>query len=80
MTGVQTCALPICRINKQENFRMRILVAITNYGLKNQVYLKRLIHEYNAMSYDVDIVIFSNIPKDLGPNIEVKVGDRKSVV
>jgi 2-polyprenyl-3-methyl-5-hydroxy-6-metoxy-1,4-benzoquinol methylase len=53
---------------------MRILVAIANYGLKNRVYLERLLAEYRSMSYRVDIVVFSNVPKDLGPDVEVRVG------
>jgi 2-polyprenyl-3-methyl-5-hydroxy-6-metoxy-1,4-benzoquinol methylase len=53
---------------------MKILVAIANYGTKNQHYLSRIISEYKSMSFDIDIVVFSNIPKDLGPHIEVVVG------
>lgn len=53
---------------------MRILVAIANYGSKNSAYLSRLIDEYRAMSYEVHIVVLSNVPKDLGPDIEVVVG------
>jgi len=53
---------------------MKILVAIANYGSKNQPYLDRLINEYRSMSFDIDIVVLSNIPKDLGTDIEVKVG------
>jgi len=53
---------------------MKILVAIANYGTKNRQYLQNLIDEYKSMSYDVDIVVLSNISKDLGPDIEVKIG------
>jgi 2-polyprenyl-3-methyl-5-hydroxy-6-metoxy-1,4-benzoquinol methylase len=53
---------------------MRILVAIANYGSKNSAYLSRLIDEYRSMDYDIDIVVLSNVPKDLGPDIEVAVG------
>jgi len=53
---------------------MKILVAIANYGLKNQVYLRKLIDEYTSMSYDIDIVVLSNVPKELGSDIEVRVG------
>ena len=53
---------------------MKVLVAIANYGLKNQAYLRRLIDEYKSMSYGIDIVILSNIPKELGSDIEVRVG------
>jgi len=53
---------------------MKILVAIANYGTKNQKYLDKLIKEYQSMPYQVDIVILSNIPKNLGSDIEVVVG------
>jgi len=53
---------------------VKILVAIANYGTKNMHYLDILIEEYRSMKYDVDIVVLSNIPKDLGSDIEVLVG------
>lgn len=53
---------------------MKILVAIANYGSKNMGFLRTVIKEYRSMSYRTDIVVFSNIPKELGPDIEVKVG------
>ena len=53
---------------------MRILAAIANYGTKNQQYLDRLIDEYRSMSFDIDIIVLSDIPKNLGRDIEVKVG------
>jgi 2-polyprenyl-3-methyl-5-hydroxy-6-metoxy-1,4-benzoquinol methylase len=54
--------------------QMKILVVIANYGSKNQAYLRRLIDEYKSMSYDIDIIVLSNVPKELGPEIEVRVG------
>jgi hypothetical protein len=53
---------------------MRILVAIANYGTGNRKYLDRLIEEYRSMPWDVDIVVLSNIPKDLPGGVEVLVG------
>ena len=53
---------------------MRILVAIPNYGTKNMGFLHTVIKEYRSMSYQTDIVVFSNILKELGPDVEVKVG------
>lgn len=54
---------------------MRILVAIANHGTKNAVYCNRLLAEYRSMKkYAVDIVVLSDIPKDLGPEIEIIVG------
>ncbi len=52
---------------------MKVLVAIANYGFKNRAFLDALIQEYRSMPYRVDIVVLSNVPKELGP-IEVKVG------
>lgn len=54
---------------------MRILVAIANFGTKNAKHLEKLLDEYRSMaSFSIDIVVFSNIPKDLGPDVEVIVG------
>ncbi len=53
---------------------MKVLVAIANFGNKNDAFRDILIKEYQSMDYDIDIVILSNIPKDLGPDIKVKVG------
>ena len=53
----------------------RVLVAIANHGTKNRHFLDRLLVEYRAMGkYALDIVVHSNVPKDLGPDIEVRVG------
>jgi 2-polyprenyl-3-methyl-5-hydroxy-6-metoxy-1,4-benzoquinol methylase len=53
---------------------MKILVGIANYGMRNDGYLRRLIEEYRKMEYAVDLAVFSNVKKDLGPGIEVIVG------
>jgi len=53
---------------------VKILVAIANYGTKNMHFLRILIKEYRSMPYQIDIVIFSNLPKELGSGVEVKVG------
>ncbi len=53
---------------------MKILVAIANYGTKNMPCLNTVINEYQSMSYDMDIIVLSNIPKELGRDIEVIVG------
>lgn len=52
----------------------KILVVIASYGTNNDQYLDRLIHEYRSMPYAVDIVVCSNVFKDLGPGIEIIVG------
>jgi 2-polyprenyl-3-methyl-5-hydroxy-6-metoxy-1,4-benzoquinol methylase len=53
---------------------MRILVAIASYGTRNDRYLAELIRRYRAMPYAVDIVVLSNIPKEVGSGVEVLVG------
>jgi len=53
---------------------MRVLVVIANYGQANQPYLFRVLDEYRRMPYDVDIVVVSDVPKDLGSDVEVIVG------
>ena len=50
---------------------MKILVVIANYGTSNDIYLHRLLGEYRKMPYDVDVVVLSNFPKTLGPDVEV---------
>ena len=53
--------------------KMKILVVIANYGTKNDQYLQRLLEEYRSMSFDVHIVVLSDIPKGLGDRVEVIV-------
>lgn len=53
---------------------MKILVAIANYGSGSRQYVDQVLDAYRAMSHDVDLVILSNIPKDMGEDVEVKVG------
>ena len=54
--------------------RPRVLVALASYGTSNDRYLERLLHAYRVMSFDVDIVIVSNIEKRPAPGIECLVG------
>jgi O-antigen/teichoic acid export membrane protein len=54
---------------------MKILLSIVNFGNSNQQYLNRMLDEYRSMdSFDIDIVVHSNISKALGPDVEVIVG------
>lgn len=53
---------------------MKILVAIANYGTKNIGYAQQLIDTYDAFHADVDVVVLSNVTKDFGPGVEVRVG------
>lgn len=54
--------------------RLRLLVAIASYGIKNIEFLKRIIANYRAMNMDVTILVLSEAPKDLGADISVLVG------
>ncbi len=52
---------------------MRILVAIAYHGTTNEPFVRRLLDEYSAMSFDVDVVVLSEAPKEL-TGCEVRVG------
>jgi hypothetical protein len=60
--------------NTELNAPLRVLVALASYGSSNDRYLDRLLHEYQSMTFDVDIVIVSNIEKCTAPGIECLVG------
>jgi 2-polyprenyl-3-methyl-5-hydroxy-6-metoxy-1,4-benzoquinol methylase len=53
---------------------MKILVGIASYGARQDDLLMRLVEEYRSMSFDMDIVVLSNEPKDVAPDVEVVVG------
>lgn len=53
---------------------MKVLVVIANHGTKNDVYLSSVLSEYQSMAYQVDIVVTTNIHKNLGKDAEVVVG------
>jgi 2-polyprenyl-3-methyl-5-hydroxy-6-metoxy-1,4-benzoquinol methylase len=53
---------------------VKILVGIANYGTKNKGFLDTVLKEYRSMSYRIDIVVLSNIPKELGSDVEIRVG------
>jgi len=50
---------------------MKVFVAIANHGIKNDKFLKALLAEYASMPYDVHVSVLTNVPKDLGSDIEV---------
>jgi 2-polyprenyl-3-methyl-5-hydroxy-6-metoxy-1,4-benzoquinol methylase len=53
---------------------MRILVAIANYGTRNDRFLAQVLAEYRSMPHKVDIWVTSNVSKDLGSDVRVRVG------
>ncbi len=54
--------------------RPRLLVAIASYGEKNLAFLKRIIANYRSLPMQVDVVVLSEAPKDLGAGVKVLVG------
>lgn len=62
------------RIDSDPTARLRVLVVLASYGTANDGYLLQLIQEYRSMSFHVDLVILSNLKKQLAPDIEVLVG------
>jgi 2-polyprenyl-3-methyl-5-hydroxy-6-metoxy-1,4-benzoquinol methylase len=54
--------------------QIRALVVIASYGQKNLPFLRRIIQTYLGMSMDVDVVVCSEAPKELGPEVKVIVG------
>jgi 2-polyprenyl-3-methyl-5-hydroxy-6-metoxy-1,4-benzoquinol methylase len=53
---------------------MKILVGIASYGAAQDQHLLRLIEEYRSMSFDVDIVVLSNVQKEIALGVEVVAG------
>jgi 2-polyprenyl-3-methyl-5-hydroxy-6-metoxy-1,4-benzoquinol methylase len=62
------------KIDTQVSSQLRLLLVIASFGQKNLALLKRIITQYQRMALDVDIVVVSEGPKDLGPDVEVLVG------
>ena len=56
--------------------RLRVLVAIANYGTSNDRFMERIISEYQAMSFEVHIVILSNQKKITGTEVLVGLPNR----
>ena len=54
--------------------KIRLLVAIASFGEKNIEFLKRIVRNYQEMSISVDVVVFSDKPKNLGRDVKVIVG------
>ena len=53
---------------------IRLLVAIASFGEKNLGFLQRIIRNYQDMPMAVDVVVFSDKPKNLGRDVKVMVG------
>lgn len=53
---------------------MKVLAAIANHGTGNRVYLEQLLGAHRESSFDTRVVVLSNIDKNVGEDIEVRVG------
>ncbi len=53
---------------------MRMLVAIANYGTKNQGFLEILLDSLRDSTHDLHFVAMSEAPKEVAPDVEVVVG------
>ncbi|MBD3244255.1 MAG: hypothetical protein GF331_26925 [Chitinivibrionales bacterium] len=53
---------------------IKVLVAIANHGHGNARYLKMLIDTFKSMRHAVKVVVLSDVPKELGEDVEVRVG------
>ncbi len=59
------------------NAPLSALVALASYGTSNDRYLEELIREYRSMSFDIDLVVVSNIDKSaLGVECHVGVPNK----
>lgn len=59
---------------RSEQSQLRLLLVIASFGDKNLKFLKSIIRTYLRMDMSVDVMVVSNEPKDLGPDVKVVVG------
>ena len=53
---------------------MKVLAAIANHGTGNRGFLDQLLEAHRESSFDTRVVVLSNIAKDVGEGVEVRVG------
>lgn len=53
---------------------MRLLVAIAHHGTKNRPHLDRMLQAFRDMSHEVDVVLLTEVAKDLPVDVEQRVG------
>jgi 2-polyprenyl-3-methyl-5-hydroxy-6-metoxy-1,4-benzoquinol methylase len=53
---------------------LRLLVAIASFGSRNLSVLQKVLETYQDMSLQVDLIVLSNVQKDVGSAVEVIVG------
>ena len=59
---------------KKDGRAPRLLVVIASFGDKNLEFLRRITRQYRRMTMHVDVVVVSEAPKPLDPDIKVVVG------
>jgi len=62
-------------MSKKTTSNTRVLVVIASYGTRNDPYLLEVVKEYQSMSFDADILVLSNTPKNVARGVEVLVVD-----
>jgi SAM-dependent methyltransferase len=65
---------PADGLGRPDTASLRILVAIANHGVGNAHHARHLIEVYRRFAARVDIVVLSDVPKDFGPDVAVRVG------
>lgn len=53
---------------------MKVLAAIANHGSGNRVFLDQLLGAHRKSSFETRVVVLSNLEKDVGDDIDVRVG------
>jgi SAM-dependent methyltransferase len=62
-------------MTKKTTSNPRVLAVLASHGTRNDQYLLQVVKEYQSMSFDADILVLSNIPKNVAPGVEVLVVD-----
>ena len=52
---------------------INVLIAITNYGSKNDGYLRKILDQYLTLPYNTKIVVYTNTQKDWGEKVDTVV-------
>jgi len=58
----------------QRTATLKLLVVIASYGLNQDKYMERLVREYQSMSFQVDVVVVSNVEKSVPEGVKLVVG------
>ena len=61
-------------VSRQSERKLKLLVVIASFGVKNLEFLKKIINRYRGMTMDVDIIVTTEAPKEIGNGIKLIVG------